>query len=402
MKADNDFQRGEIIFLENPRYQSIKAPFVRCEICYRLCKQQIYTCLDCHYKTYCSLPCMEKNRVEHENECLGYKQLTLLILDASLLFRIFVQISKVLDKCMFKRKAYRKLSTASDIWSHLLEYLNQKHFNDENSASVSLLARKPHYDLLSEIQYSTLVTTAFRLTIFIDTKTNLIETYYQRLKISRKQKLIIIGSLLMRLHCNLLLNTFDFEINDFDMQLQSLASNTEQFKNSVVSTNSQDEHFLKKDLMEHYQVDMNKEIWLSSLQLFESIESAKELTSIILTPTDSKRRSNRLYSMLSIYKDHITELYFNPELINKVIYGQQAEEPLTTEAAKTLCSRLAQMTDMKRYHCVKKFARLFHNHYTEYFMQLSERNRSVHQLISIYSPIIKQVAYSCQPNVEIM
>ncbi|XP_073816749.1 uncharacterized protein isoform X2 [Musca autumnalis] len=404
MKSDCDLKRGEIIFIENPLCQSVKAPLIRCEICYRLCKQQIYKCLDCHYKTYCSLNCMEKNRAEHAIECLGYKQLTLLILDASLIYRIFVQVSKVLDKGVFKRKPFRKANTALDVWFHLLEYLNQRNFKDENQSYMTLLAMKPRYDVLSEIQYSTLITTAFRLAIFIDTKTNLIESFYERLQISSKQKLIIIGSLLMRIHCNLLLNTFDFEIRDIDMQqLQGLTNEPEQFKNLIDSSKNQnDDKCLNRDLNDYYKVDIDKEIWQRCEQNIKSNERVTNIKTITLTPSTSKRQPNRLYSILSIYKDHIAELYFNPELINKYIYGQQAEEPLTVLGAKVLCSRLAQMSDIQRYYFVKKFARLFHSHYIEYFMQLSERNETVPQLINVYAPILQQFEYSCKPNVEII
>ena len=104
---------------------------------------------------------------------------------------------------------FRKLTKAAAIFSRMEAIISV--MDCAGIHNVKLLSTKPDYTKITLNQYSTLIATAFRLTISIEQKTDLIENYYKKLKISGKQKLIVVGSLLMRLTRHLLNNTFDFE-----------------------------------------------------------------------------------------------------------------------------------------------------------------------------------------------
>lgn len=155
---------------------------------------------------------MSKDQNYHkEFECIGYKYLILLVLDACSLFSVFVNLSAVLNEKVFSHKSFQKLTSAEDVFKRM-EIVIEK-LDETNIPNLSLLSKKPDYYKINNSQYSTLVVTAFRLTFFIEQKTVLMETFYKGLKLSDKQKLILIGSILMRLNCHLLNDTFDFEYN---------------------------------------------------------------------------------------------------------------------------------------------------------------------------------------------
>lgn len=395
-----EYKKSDVVFVEDPVQHTIHAPFVRCEMCYCQSKQQLYTCLDCRYKVYCSLRCMENDSAAHRVECMGYKQLSLLILDGTAIFRMFVKISHELNEHTFIRTEFRKYKTALDVWFNLIALLDEQTWDDKNY--LSIIAVKPEYDHLSEKQYSTLVATAFRLAIFIDRKTQIIETYYQHLHISDKQKLIIVGSLLMRIHCNVLLNTFDLGMHAADVDKQ-VTTDTQQVTRLITSSSPSYDNSIK-DLNQYYDVDIENEVWHRSMHILESSKNnnSNKVTSNTLPRNQHNQMCNRIYRILSIYKDNIAELYFNPELINKALYGPDAGQPINSTSASLMCARLAQMTDVQRCYFVKRFARLFHNHYIEYFMQMAEHNKEGQQILSVYSPTLKKFTHSCDPNVEVM
>uniref|UniRef100_A0A1I8PS07 MYND-type domain-containing protein n=1 Tax=Stomoxys calcitrans TaxID=35570 RepID=A0A1I8PS07_STOCA len=396
-----DYQQADVVFVEDPMVKSINAPLFRCEKCFCQTKQQIYTCLECRYKTYCSLHCLQSDSEEHKLECIGYKQLLLLILDAGVLFRNFVKISHELDEKIFSCKSFGKYKTARDVWFGLLICLEQKQA-EVNCSILSLLTMKPMYDRLTETQYSTLVTTAFRLAMFIDMKTNLIEKLFGRLQISDKQKLIVVGSMLMRIHCNLLLSTFDCDVTRGDVQLQ-YSSNMQQI-NSLTKNSGQKHQEIIEDLNQFYDIDVSVEVWDYSLKIQKSARKPKkaQALSVLQQNKHSQEECKRLHRILSIYKDKIAEVYFNPDLVNKVLYGPKADQPLSAAVTKKMCSRLALMTNEQRCYFVQRYARLFHNYFADYFMHLVEQKNDVPNILAVYSPSLKEFQHSCDPNVEVM
>lgn len=397
--AKSDIQKTDVIFAEDPFLKALNAPFVRCEVCYRLSHPQGYTCLECRYKTYCSLDCLEKDKPVHLEECIGYKQLTLIILDAGGIYRIFTSIVKYLRDHVFNQKMFRKKKTAEEIWHVLLKTINGIQLDKENY-SLSIIKTLPLYGRLTDSQYSTLVATAFRLAVFIDTKTDFIETCFKKLTISSKQKLILVGSLLMRIHCNLILNTFDFEIGIELKSPEGHQADMEEAPKSIKKAITND-RIATANLNEHFKVNMKTDIWQRSLDIIQSTkDKSKYITPKVLPTKQHTQYCTQPNRILSSYKDNIAEVFFNPELIQTVLYGPNAGQPIKPALATALCAQLTEMTNAQRCYYLKRFARLFHIHYAEYFMQKCEVQ--IHQVLSLYSPKLRQFRHSCNPNVEIM
>ncbi|XP_065371107.1 uncharacterized protein LOC135963257 [Calliphora vicina] len=399
----DDIPKASVMFVEDPILQSLNIPYLECEVCYKQSQNQIYSCLECRYKTYCSLHCLERDRAAHRDECVGYKQLTILALDASSNFRLFVRISNQLHEHIFKPQVFRKLKTAEEVWDKVLELL--KNVQGSGITDLALLKMKPGYFRLSEMQYSTLVATSFRLTLFIEKKTDLIERYYKILRISNKQKLILIGSILMRIHCNILLNSFDFEItktvnNDKTKNTLPLYMSIKEIE-EMMKTIKRREYFVKS-VDKFYGIDANRDIEQRSAQIINSKKSIKEMSVSHLTVLRHVMPCKRIHRILSTYKDNISELYFQSELMHSIIYGEAASQPTSSVSAKILCSRIADMSDIDRCMFVKRFARLFHIHYAEYFLQMFNRDEEIQQVLTLYCPTLRKFKHSCEPNVEVI
>jgi len=88
--ASDDIPKGEIVLVENPVLFQFSAPFLNCDLC-GLHRKQLYTCDNCRFKTYCSKLCMESDAEVHQFECYGYKIGLIPMLEASILFRLFLR-----------------------------------------------------------------------------------------------------------------------------------------------------------------------------------------------------------------------------------------------------------------------------------------------------------------------
>ncbi|XP_037822599.1 uncharacterized protein LOC119611174 [Lucilia sericata] len=399
----DDIPRASILFVEDPIMQSLNIPILDCEVCYKQSQNQIYSCLECRYKTYCSLLCLERDKAAHRDECIGYKQLTILVLDASSNFRIFVRISNLLYEHIFNPQMFRKLRSAEEVWNKMLELI--KTLEIPGNIDLDLLRMKPGYFDLSEMQYSTLVATSFRLTLFIEKKTDLIDKYYKRLHISNKQKLILIGSILMRIHCNILLNSFDFEItktvnNEKSRNTLPLNLSIKEIEEMVKTINRRQCSIM--DVDKFYDIDFDKDVRQRAEQIINSKKDSKEMGVSHLTVLRHVKPCKRIHRILSTYKDNIAELYFQSELMHTIIYGDAASQPTSSASAKILCGRIADMSDIDRYMFVKRFARLFHIHYAEYFLQMFNRDEEIQQVLTLYCPTLRKFKHSCEPNVEVL
>ncbi|KAM7359731.1 uncharacterized protein ACRADG_001113 isoform 2-T2 [Cochliomyia hominivorax] len=398
-----DIPKGSVLFVEDSTIHSLNIPFLECEVCYKQSQHQIYTCLECRYKSYCSLLCMEKDKKAHVDECLGFKQLTILVLDASNIVRVFVRILNLLCLHIFNPKIFRKLRTAGEVWDKMFELLKSAELSEINN--FELLRMKPCYSRLSDMQYSTIVATAFRLTLFLEKKTDLIDKIYKKLQISNKQKLILVGSILMRLHCNILQNTFDFEItktvnSNTSVNTQPLYLSINEIQEMMKSINRR--QCSVKNVHTFYDIDMKRDVYDRSDDIINSKKSIKDMGISQLTALRHVKSCNRIQRILSTYKDNIAELYFQSELTQSNVEGPVTNQPTSINSEKNLCGRIADMSDIDRYMFVKGFAQLFHIHYAEYFLQMFNRDAEVQQVLSLYCPTLRKFKHSCEPNLEVI
>ena len=120
--ANTEIPYHSVVLLEHPCVRSINTPLVQCEVCFHQ-SEQLFTCLDCRCKTYCTLRCMLRDQPNHQQfECVGYKYLTLLVLDSCSLFSVFVRISSVLHERVFTNKSFRYVFSKSNVFNGVIFY----------------------------------------------------------------------------------------------------------------------------------------------------------------------------------------------------------------------------------------------------------------------------------------
>ncbi|KAL9892510.1 uncharacterized protein ACN2A1_008055 isoform 1-T1 [Glossina fuscipes fuscipes] len=386
--AKSTIPQGAVLFVEEHFYQPVKFPFLRCENC-RHYTTLFYTCLECRYKCYCSLLCMEIDKPFHQYECEGYMQLSLIFLDAANIFRLFLRILFLLNDHVFHRKIFHKLKTGGQVLNAIYHMLGSTMLF--GTRYLGLIRNKPSYGSLSSIQYSTVITTAFRLTIFIEKKTNIMETFLNKLSISNKQKMIVVGALLMRLHSNILLNSFDIEyvgyLTNFSL-LNGPQPDVPKYINPIRG--------IVEDIYEFYNIDVEKDINERNDDIIKCETPVCRAASAILNWNHIKN-CTPIDDILSIFKDNIIMMYFNPELSSKQLEEKRAQDP------EIINGHLAQLgSDKSRFEFVKGCADLFHKHFTDYFLPMFEFHPHLSEVITLYCPTLRRFKHSCVPNVQVM
>uniref|UniRef100_A0A1A9W588 MYND-type domain-containing protein n=1 Tax=Glossina brevipalpis TaxID=37001 RepID=A0A1A9W588_9MUSC len=385
--ANSTIPKGAVLFVEEQFWSPVKIPFLRCECCGRY-TSLFYTCLDCRYKCYCSLICIEKDKPFHQFECEGYMQLSLIFLDAGHIFRLFVRILFLLKDNVFHRKIFQKLKTGGEVLNIIHDILSDKVLY--GTRYLGLIRNKPSYGNLSNVQYSTLITTAFRLTIFIEKKTNILETFLNKLSISNKQKMIVVGSLLMRLHANILLNSFDVEYVGY-LRSVSLCDGEQPDVPKYISPIRDGP---VEDICEFYNIDVERDIHKRNDDIMKCERPTSRASSALLNWHHTKNCSP-ISSLLSIFKDAIVKQYLTDinQLDEECV---QDSEKINDYIAKTMNN------DESRFELVKGCAYLFHKFFVGYFLQMFEFYPNISEMATIYCPTMTKFKHSCLPNVQVM
>ncbi|XP_053970058.1 uncharacterized protein LOC128871912 isoform X1 [Anastrepha ludens] len=394
--VNTDLLEESVVLIEKPISVNVNAPLVQCELCLHR-SDKVYTCLDCRYKTYCSLHCIKKDRDIHQYECSAYKNLILFILDAKDLYRLFIKVSSHLHEHVFSRKVFRKLSSVETVLGKIEKSAVKE--DSEFGSIVNLLRVKPSYTKLSEMQYSTLVVTAFRLALFIIRKTNLVDTFYKKLRIVPTHRMILIGVILMRLHCHLLLNTFDFEyliplLTDkpkYETVYDQIAEWTS-LLNPVREPNPE-------DINAYFNTAEAEVVDLSMRYLQLQSRDQNELSVDSIPVLEHTQLCNSIERPVSVFKDKLAELYFNTDKFKFLIYGGMAAVP---NSGRSICESIAKMPITERSKLVQKFVHNFHAHFMDYFLQTSITCNQIHQVLSLPCPTLRKFKHSCAPNVDIV
>ncbi|XP_049305866.1 uncharacterized protein LOC105228216 isoform X3 [Bactrocera dorsalis] len=389
-----DLPKASAIFLEKPLSTGLNVPLIQCELCLHR-SDQVYTCFNCRYKTYCSFDCIEKDQKIHQYECSAYRSLLIYILDAQNLYRLFIKVSMHLDEHIFSKKLFRKLMSAEDILKNIEESVDIE--NSEFGFLMNLLRVKPNYNKLHNMQYSTLVVTAFRLTMFIFRKANLILRFYKKLRTPDTHKMVLVGVILMRLFCHLLLNTFDFEY------LISLVGKKQTYKTVydeiaewtklITPVRPED----SENKLECYNLTKAEILESSTRNLEISEEQEKYMSNF--TPLKHTQLCNPIERPLSIFKDKLVELYFSPSDTQFIMYGYMAE---ITTSHKAMSASIAKMPSMERLKFVRSFVINFHTHFLNYFLRLGVSFSHVRQILSQHCPTLRKFKHSCDPNVKVV
>ncbi|XP_017144239.1 uncharacterized protein LOC108156966 isoform X3 [Drosophila miranda] len=198
-----DIPKGKIILVDTPVYFQFSAPFLNCEMCGVHQELVFHTCSRCRYKTYCTQTCMELDWEIHQTECYGYKIGLIPMLETTQLFRCFLQAAKYLNQAILKHG--RILNDPLFAWNFILEYAIE---DDKGDSIISeLLATQPDYKQLTSEKYHEVISTAFRLSVFIFNDTNIIGTYFSLLLIKKISVIHLMAAILMRLGAHILLKS---------------------------------------------------------------------------------------------------------------------------------------------------------------------------------------------------
>nr|XP_017005087.2 uncharacterized protein LOC108062783 isoform X2 [Drosophila takahashii] len=203
--ASCDIPKGEIVMVENPELFQFSAPFLNCDLC-GLHQEQLFTCDTCRYKTYCSKLCMESDAEVHQFECYGYKIGLIPMLEASMLFRLFLQSGEyILPALVDFAMEGGVVNHPRDAWMFILEHAQEE--DKEYSSIGEFLATAPDYKLLTRGQYQEIVTTAFRLSVFIYNDHDLADKYFYLLALQKSDVINVMAAILLRLGAHVLLNS---------------------------------------------------------------------------------------------------------------------------------------------------------------------------------------------------
>ncbi|XP_011188148.2 uncharacterized protein LOC105215746 isoform X1 [Zeugodacus cucurbitae] len=390
-----DLPKGSAVLLEKPLSTSVNVPLVQCELCL-YSTSTAYTCLHCRYKTYCSITCIEKDQRIHQYECAAYKSLIVYILDARDLYRLFIKVSMHLDEHVFSQKTFRKPTSAADILEKIWESVDIE--NSEFGFMINILRVKPNYKQINNMQYATLIVTAFRLTMFIFRKANLLQRFYKKLRIRDTEKMVVVGVILMRLFCHLLLNTFDFEF------LVPLMRIKESYK-TVYEQIAEWTKIINPVRLENTE-SISERFNIAEAEIIEfstrSLGISEEQGNMVITnfaPLKHTQLCNFIERPLSTFKDKLVELYFSPSDMQYIMYGEMADIPTSF---KSISVSIAEMSRMERRKFVRSFVSNFHIHFLDYFLQLGVRFNQVHQILSLQCPTLRKFKHSCNPNVNIV
>ncbi|XP_036674224.3 uncharacterized protein [Drosophila suzukii] len=203
--ASDDIPKGEIVLVENPVLFQFSAPFLNCDLC-GLHRKQLYTCDNCRFKTYCSKLCMESDAEVHQFECYGYKIGLIPMLEASILFRLFLRSGEyILPALVDFAMEGGVLNNPRDAWTFIQEHAQEE--DKEYNLIGEFLATAPDYKLLTKEKYQEIVTTAFRLSVFIYNDHDLADKYFYLLALGKTDMINVMSAILLRLGAHVLLNS---------------------------------------------------------------------------------------------------------------------------------------------------------------------------------------------------
>ncbi|XP_052835050.1 uncharacterized protein LOC128251855 [Drosophila gunungcola] len=203
--ALTDIPKGEIVVVENPIYFQFSAPFINCDMC-GLHRELLYTCDKCRYKTYCSKLCMESDSEVHQLECYGYRIGLIPMLEASILFRLFLQSGKyILPALVDFAMEGGVVNDPRDAWIFIQEHAQEE--DRKYNIVGEFLATSPDYKLLTKEKYLEVVTTAFRLSVFIYNDTDLTDKYFYLLALQKIDIINVMAAILLRLAGHVLLKS---------------------------------------------------------------------------------------------------------------------------------------------------------------------------------------------------
>ncbi|XP_064554423.1 uncharacterized protein LOC135439618 isoform X2 [Drosophila montana] len=210
--------KEEVIFKDSHSFQ-FGIPFMNCEVC-GIYRDHLYTCIECRYKTYCSLKCTQSDWEEHQTECYGYKIGIIQMLEATLLFKIFIQATKYLSAVLTSlTQEHGAIRNADSAWDFIVKY--SKADNANHTIIGKFLSSQPDCKQLTAKKWRQLITTSFRLAVFVYNDTDINDRIFSKLKMPKFETIKLIAALLMRLNVHITLNS---QRNEFHHQQKLPAS----------------------------------------------------------------------------------------------------------------------------------------------------------------------------------
>ncbi|XP_046865822.1 uncharacterized protein LOC6651442 [Drosophila willistoni] len=355
--ANQSIEKGEIVAAERPKYFQFSAPFLNCELCGVL-QEQLYTCPNCRYRTYCSKVCLELDYEDHKDECYGYKVGIIQMLEANLLFRLFVQTAKYLADVLFFFLLDGGMITDPLVaWKFFVESARDDCRSD--IIIYKFLTLEPDYDQIKSEKWQQMVGTAFRLAVFVYNDTEIIKTYFGLIKLTKFDMINVMAALLLRLNAHITLkcqrekllcpvnSRLTSELQDKDQEQLSSCERAERMRinafhyykiNSTAEIADSLNMFLKRDLQKRYITTKNRYQNRSPLSEYmnklinlclqnQKIDSASILINIAHTTLNDIELNNskRYEKMIDIakYFYQFLDEYFSPNNATKFLHQEK-------------------------------------------------------------------------------
>ncbi|XP_022217946.2 uncharacterized protein LOC111071109 isoform X2 [Drosophila obscura] len=344
--------KEKIILVENPVYIQFSAPFLNCEMC-GVHQELLYTCSRCRYKTYCTQACMESDCEVHQTECYGYKIGLIPMLEITQLFRCFLQAAKYLNQAILELSLDgRIISDPLVAWNFILHYANEDDKGD--SVIIEFLATQPDYKLLTSEKYHEVISTAFRLSVFIFNDTNIIQTYFSVLPINKISMIKLIAAVLMRLSAHVLLKSQQDDLHYPQVE----TTNSHEDDDSVLPVMSDR---ASANAISYYGINVPSDF----VDCYNEVRK-RALSNEMLTKARNQFQLYKPYdSPMSGYTIRLLHLSLTHDQI-KSAENLFSAEILNSKKTKKI---LDNMNTSKRCQLVTKIATYFHQFLEDYFAQ---------------------------------
>ncbi|KAH8306330.1 hypothetical protein KR018_007821 [Drosophila ironensis] len=375
VNAKSDIPKGEIVLLEDPVYFQFIAPFINCDMC-GVRNVTYIPCRGCHYKAYCTFSCMLEDKEAHKLECPGFRNGLIPMLEASTLFRLFVQASVYISPAILDfTYDGGVLNNLKDAWNFIVEHSEEEE-KDYNICG-EFLAKRPDYEHLSEEKYCELIIVSFRLAVFIYNDTELIENFFHFLNLDKTSMISLVGAILLRLAAHILSKSHLEELH-YDQPSDAAAEKELCLKAEDLQTRTER---IGANAFSYYGIDAVTDFASCYYNVQHNMSTCKP-----------KENPLRLYSHKML----------TASLKNVTIADVEDAIDIRPLALRAIKERIERLSTSERCKMLETYAKNFHEYLLQYFSRQTPKSGCYQQKYILCSTI-KSFRHNCvDENVKII
>lgn len=246
------------------------------------------------------------------------------------------------------------------------------------------MCRQPNMNLFTRAKWRQLVTIALRLAVFVHNDSNIPETFFDTLKLTKNDSIILYTTIFLRLSTHIVLNSqqnemeYQYETPEEDVPLQDPQPQAMQRMNmNAFAFFSIHAH---TDFVNSFKRVENRIQHIKNWKPFEGL-FAKTRRSPTSIGSPMYEFCTKLLNIVITKKEIkvFNDLYNNDNALSPLEIENYFENLNTSDRCTTL----------------EEFARLFHHHIYDYF-RIEKRQEKTALCVTV-----KKVAHSCDANTEI-